>query len=140
METSILDNSPITESDKPFPVLLFSPGLSVPALAYSLQLAELASHGYVIFALDHPYDTAFVQLRDGKSISFADRHGPKGPPNAALFRIDAEREDVWTRDTQFALRQVRKLNLEDDVFERRTPPTRRHAPLPEGHVASHVAP
>jgi hypothetical protein len=119
VETNISDNSPIAESDKPFPVLLFSPGLSVPALAYSIQLAELASHGYVIFALDHPYDTAFVQLRDGRSISFADRHAPKGPPNAALFRIDAEREDVWTRDTQFALRQVRKVNLEDDVFELR---------------------
>ncbi len=119
VETSISENSLIADSTRPFPVLLFSPGLSVPALAYSIQLTELASHGYVIFALDHPYDTALVQLPDGKSIAFVDRHAPNGPPNAAFFRIDAERERVWTKDTQFALRQVQKLNSEAGVFERR---------------------
>jgi hypothetical protein len=118
VETSILENASIAKSNRPFPVLLFSPGLGAPALAYSIQLTELASHGYVIFALDHPYDTASVQLPDGKSIAFADRHAPKGPPNAVFFRIDAERESVWTRDTQFALRQIHKMNLEGEMFER----------------------
>lgn len=119
VETSISENGLIADSTKPFPVLLFSPGLSVPALAYSIQLTELASHGYVIFALDHPYDTALVQLPDGKSIAFADRHAPKGPPNAAFFRVDAERESVWTKDTQFALVQIQRLNSEGQVFKKR---------------------
>lgn len=117
METNISEDSPITEANKPFPVLLFSPGLGVPALAYSIQLAELASYGYVVFALDHPYDTALVRLPNGKSIVFAKRNAPKGPPNAAFFRIDAERESVWTKDSQFALRQIRKLNSKGELFE-----------------------
>jgi hypothetical protein len=119
VETRISDDSPVAEAKKRFPVLLFSPGLGVPALAYSIQLAELASYGYVVFALDHPYDTALVRLQSGKTIAFAERNAPKGPPNAAFFRVDAERESVWTKDTQFALRQIRRLNSEGEPFERR---------------------
>src|SRR3954454_20935052 len=118
VETGISEDSPIAEANKPFPVLLFSPGLGVPALAYSIQLSELASQGYVIFALDHPYDTALVRLPDGRVIKLADRNAPKGPPNAALFRIDAERESVWTKDTQFALRKIRALSSHDELFKR----------------------
>ena len=118
VETGISENSPITGANRPFPVLLFSPGLGVPALAYSIQLAELASQGYVIFALNHPYDTALVRLPEGRSITLADRNAPKGPPNAALFRLDAERESVWTKDTQFALQMIRSLNSQDELFKR----------------------
>lgn len=119
VETNIFQDAPLADSNERYPVLLFSPGLSVPALAYSIQLSELASHGYVIFALDHPYDTALVQLPDGKSMTFADRHAPAGPPNAAFFRIDGEREAVWTKDTQFVIEQVRKLNSDPGLFQGR---------------------
>jgi predicted dienelactone hydrolase len=119
VETNISESAPIAASNKLFPVLIFSPGLGVPALAYSIQLNELASQGYVIFALDHPYDTVLVQLPDGKSIAFADRHAPTGPPNATFFRVDAEREAVWTKDTQFALVQIQKLNSQGGLFQNR---------------------
>ncbi len=116
IQTRFSENAALAPSKMPYPVLIFSPGLGVPVLAYTIQLSELASHGYVIFALDHPYDTAAVKLSSGKLIGFADRHSPKGPPSAAAFRIDAEREAVWVADTQFALLEIAKLNSSDKSF------------------------
>lgn len=35
------------------PVLIFSPGGGVPSIGYTTQLEDLASHGYVVIALEH---------------------------------------------------------------------------------------
>jgi hypothetical protein len=72
-----------------------------------------------VFALDHPYDAAFVRLDGGTVLTFANRHKPGGPPSAAGFRIDAEREAVWVRDTEFAVEQVRQLNNSGSPFHNR---------------------
>ena len=117
IQIEISENTPAAAGH--FPILVFSPGLGVPAFAYTLQLGELASHGFIVFALDHPYDTPCVQLPDGKVILGADRHVPNGPPTLAGFKVDAEREAVWVSDTLFALEHIRKLNSNPGAFEGR---------------------
>jgi predicted dienelactone hydrolase len=42
------------------PVVLFSPGFGVPSSNYALLLDDLASHGYVVLAIDHPYEAPLV--------------------------------------------------------------------------------
>ena len=116
IQTDVFQDAPLANANEPFPVLIFSPGLGAPALAYTIQLGQLASHGYVVVALDHPYDTALVRLPDGRLIPYTNRPVPSGPPNARAFRIDAEREEVWTRDTQFAVSQLRNLNSGPGAF------------------------
>src|SRR5947209_19564567 len=37
-------------------LLLFSPGLGVPIYSYSAQFEELASRGYVVAAVQHPFE------------------------------------------------------------------------------------
>jgi hypothetical protein len=60
--------------DAPFlsevgPTLLFSPGAGgPPADGYSIQFTELASHGYVVAALDHLYEMPFVRLPNGTGV------------------------------------------------------------------------
>ncbi|MFJ6621936.1 alpha/beta hydrolase family protein [Kitasatospora sp. NPDC091335] len=51
-----------------FPVVLFSPGLGGVRTQNTVWAEELASHGYVVAALDHPYDSAVVVLADGRTI------------------------------------------------------------------------
>jgi dienelactone hydrolase len=48
-----------------FPVVLFSPGLGGVRGQNTVWAEELASRGYVVVALDHPYDSAAVVLEDG---------------------------------------------------------------------------
>jgi predicted dienelactone hydrolase len=46
-------------------VVLFSPGLAGVRSQNTAWAQELASHGYVVVALDHPYDSA--ALADGRA-------------------------------------------------------------------------
>ena len=51
-----------------FPVVLFSPGSAGVRTQNTAWAEELASHGYVVAAPDHPYDSAAVVLTDGRTI------------------------------------------------------------------------
>jgi predicted dienelactone hydrolase len=44
---------PLAPGAQRFPVIVFSRGMSTPSAFYGYQLAELASRGYVVFALSH---------------------------------------------------------------------------------------
>lgn len=51
-----------------FPVVLFSPGSGGVRTQNTAWAEELASHGYVVAGLDHPYDSAAVVLADGRTV------------------------------------------------------------------------
>jgi alpha-beta hydrolase superfamily lysophospholipase len=51
-----------------FRVVVFSPGLGGVRTQRTAWAEELASRGYVVVALDHPYDSAAVVLADGRTI------------------------------------------------------------------------
>ena len=48
------------------PVVLFSPGSSSVRMQNTAWAADLASHGYVVAGVDHPYDSTVVVLADGR--------------------------------------------------------------------------
>ncbi len=52
-------------------LVLFSPGLGGVRTQNSAWAEDLASHGYVVAAVDHPYDSAAVVLEDGSVIRSA---------------------------------------------------------------------
>ncbi len=102
--TAALDAEPASSTQR-FPVLIFSPGMSTPAELYGRHLAELASHGFVIFALSHPYATGAVVFANG---------------NLALEQPEAPGLEVrdasiasWSVDQRFALSQVERLAAPD---------------------------
>ncbi|OCL14414.1 PAF acetylhydrolase family protein [Glonium stellatum] len=47
------------------PVILFSPGARTSRLFYSALAQSLASTGYVVVTIDHPYDADVVEFPDG---------------------------------------------------------------------------
>ena len=48
-----------------FPLVLFSPGFNTTRLWYSVLAQEIASYGYTVVTVDHPYETDVVQFPDG---------------------------------------------------------------------------
>jgi predicted dienelactone hydrolase len=64
---SVFD-APVADRGGRFPVVLFSPGSGGVRTQNTAWAEELASHGYVVAALDHPYDSAAVVLTDGRTI------------------------------------------------------------------------
>lgn len=53
---------------KPLPVIIFSPGISLSRHLSSAQAQSLASQGYVVITIDHPYDATIVEFPDGEVV------------------------------------------------------------------------
>ena len=53
------------------PVLFFSPGYLAPRVVYAVILQWVASLGFSIFAIDHPYDGTIVEYPDGSYVEYA---------------------------------------------------------------------
>lgn len=70
---------PIAPHSRPFPVLLFNPGLSGTADSSSVLVEDLASHGYVIFGIAHPYEALKVNLADGRTVRLELDYPPDVP-------------------------------------------------------------
>jgi predicted dienelactone hydrolase len=51
-----------------FPVVLFSPGLGGLRTQNTAWAEDLASRGYLVAGVDHPYDSAAVVLADGRTV------------------------------------------------------------------------
>ncbi|PNY23145.1 Platelet-activating factor acetylhydrolase [Tolypocladium capitatum] len=49
-----------------YPLVLFSPGYGVSRLVYSAGARALASRGYVVVTIDHPYDALIVEFPEGE--------------------------------------------------------------------------
>ena len=81
------------------PVVLFSPGLGTSRLFYSIIAQAVASNGYVVVSVDHPYDADIVEFPDGKVV-FA----------ANISTIDQIAFDVQVRtaDISFVVDQLQE--------------------------------
>ena len=62
---SLLDATPVN-AEHPFPVVIFSPGNGTNIEFYSSLASEIASHGYVVVGVNHPYDVPAVPLSSGE--------------------------------------------------------------------------
>lgn len=65
-----IENVPLSTAERRYPLLLFEPGLDMTSLAYSAQLEDLASHGYVVVAVDHTPSAQFVVFPNGRVVLF----------------------------------------------------------------------
>jgi hypothetical protein len=74
-----------------YPVLMFSPGYTVPHYLYTALLEDLASRGYVVIALDHTYETEAVQFPHGDIVR---RTLPEDPKNIIFKLMKARLDDV----------------------------------------------
>ncbi len=85
-----------------WPVLVFSPGAGLARQACTALCAELASRGYVVVALSHPYDSSASQLSDGRVVNPDPSHMDTPAENAHLV-------DIRVADTEFVLDQLQRL-------------------------------
>jgi predicted dienelactone hydrolase len=81
-----VDNAPLRAAGRPFPLLVFSPGFGESSLTYSAQLEDLASHGYVVAGIEHPFDSYAVLLPPNRVARFAAAQwdSARAQPNGAV--------------------------------------------------------
>jgi dienelactone hydrolase len=85
---SIVDAAPAAGPEK-LPVLVFSHGFGGIPSSYTALLEDLASHGYAVLSIVHPYEATAATLADGKAVSLFDE---AGKPIPAFREVLAEWE------------------------------------------------
>ena len=68
IDLGITESPPV--ADGRFPLILFAHGLTGLRVQNSSMMRELASHGYVVAALDHTYANAISRFPDGRTILY----------------------------------------------------------------------
>lgn len=61
-----MSDGPKEQGPARFPVLVFNHGNGFYASQNALLMEHLASHGYVVFSIDHPYQASVVRFPDGR--------------------------------------------------------------------------
>ncbi|MBZ0289047.1 MAG: hypothetical protein K8I30_15620 [Anaerolineae bacterium] len=114
-------NVAIASDTARFPVLIFSPGMGFMPLLYTPTLEEVASQGYIVVALSHPYSTSATVFPDGRVIKSTAEFGSRAlsqitatAANEDEFAAVVNRiGDVWAGDIRFTLDQLERMNAED---------------------------
>ncbi|CEJ88397.1 hypothetical protein VHEMI04710 [[Torrubiella] hemipterigena] len=104
LEFCNLDKLKGCNKKRSFPVITFSPGLSNSRLIYGGMEASLASQGYIVVSMDHPYDGLMVEFPDGTTV-----------PPATIDDSDpaqlTKALEVRAADISFVVRQLRNHTL-----------------------------
>jgi predicted dienelactone hydrolase len=98
-----------------WPLLLYSHGWGGFRQINATQSEALASRGYVVAAIDHPYGALVAAFDDGTALANRRSLLPKrGTPE---FLPAAQRlEDVYARDITFVLDELTRRNDSDERF------------------------
>lgn len=98
------------------PLILISPGRGTKGARYSTIAEELASHGYIVAAVDMP-QIGHVQYADGWAIrpssDFAPPRGLMGGPYEKVDQFFEKPTAIGLADLQFAYQQLSALNESD---------------------------
>jgi predicted dienelactone hydrolase len=97
----------------PFPVIVFSPGGGQKVLTYSALLEDLASHGYIVAAIEPPYNAPAVRFPDGTlvmQLPESERGWPRASTLEMFLQNYRERVLHWAKDISFVLDQLTRLN------------------------------
>ncbi|WP_336086949.1 alpha/beta hydrolase family protein [Nocardia sp. SSK8] len=103
IDTHATAQAPVSGERTRWPVVLFSPGYGAPRAFYTGLLTDLASRGFVVLAIDHPYESGVTELADG-TVATTVEHFPADDPDGLRFMT--ERLETRTADLRFVLDQL----------------------------------
>ncbi len=118
MRSFSYENAPLAGGTARYPVVIFLPGLGMKALMNQALIEDLASHGWVVVAIDPPYNAQAVRFPDGRVLGKLSEVERKWPMQMSDNQ-NAERIMHWSRDVSFVINQLTALDKEGGPFARR---------------------
>lgn len=121
VKTHSREGLPVSLDDlRRFPVLVASHGYITPHNMYTSFFEDLASHGYIVVAVEHPHDTVLTVFPDGSTATLDSSVAQNQPP------ADASEEQIqehwakldsyialWVADLRFVLDELEQLDQYD---------------------------
>lgn len=108
IDTHALLDVPVNPDRSRWPVVLFSPGYGAPRAFYTGLIADLASRGFVVLAVDHPYEAAVTELADGTIATTRERFLDDDPDQS---RYMSGQLDVRAADLRFVVDQLERPDI-----------------------------
>lgn len=107
-------NAPLAQQIKPYPVIIYLPGIGSPAINSDLE--EIASWGYIIAAIYPSYDVEAVAFPNGRIIGLNPELrtyvATNDRPNIYSYRARAHK--IWLADAAFTLEEIKKMNANNE--------------------------
>ncbi len=100
IDTHAEASAPLASGDRPWPVVIFSPGYGAPRATYTGLATRLASRGFVVFVLDHPFESAVTRLPNGQVVGLQEIF----PADRTQFMPN--QQIVRTADIRFVIDQL----------------------------------
>lgn len=113
VDTHGLLEAPLSKAKGRWPVIVFLTGNGASRAFYTSLLSGLASCGYVVLSIDHPYEAMVTQLADGRIATAIEQH-PKGRPN--LLGFMEGRLGTRIADVGFVLDQIGERQSATEEF------------------------
>jgi dienelactone hydrolase len=107
IQTHSVENARLATAATRFPVLIFEPGLGNLPTQYTTLLEDLASHGYIIFAIAPTYSADVVVFPNGRVAEASAAGKPGDTPNEQAY---TRLVTVWAQDVVFVMNQLERLN------------------------------
>jgi predicted dienelactone hydrolase len=109
--THTYSGAPIRDDRAPYPVVIVSHGYTGYRNEAFHQMEVLASSGYVVVAIDHPYASAFTVFADGRvALNYAEVLPPAGRTEPGDQELREKLDAVVSADQRFVLDQLELLN------------------------------
>jgi predicted dienelactone hydrolase len=106
------ENAPVASGPR-FPLLIFSHGLGVTSIAYTAQMEDLASHGYIVAGIEHTYAAVAVAFPDGRVLPYANAFWSRVPGGDRTPEVEAfgkETTRIVADDIRFVLDKFIEAN------------------------------
>jgi predicted esterase len=114
IKSHAIENAPIANSQKQFPLVLLSHGLGGSGFEYAALIEELVSHGYVVAAIEHTDTAAAVTFPDGTVVVAHNDAEPAGLTQEQRLQRMMESAARTIRegaeDVLFVLNKLTELN------------------------------
>lgn len=104
-------NAEIIKTEAKFPIIIYLPGINSEDL-HNLYLEELASHGYVIFAIEPPYDITATVLTNGEIITVDPylKKIVKENNRDEIYKYRNKAHERWEQYIESAIKNIKDLN------------------------------
>lgn len=107
MRTHAIPDAPIRGNAGHMPIVFFSPGFGLSRVSYTALSEDLASHGYIVVTMDHPFTGVTI---DAVGNRLDIEKEPQGPNYAAQRVLD------MSSDAAFVLRVLMSTSTEPSQF------------------------
>ncbi|HOY13759.1 MAG TPA: hypothetical protein PLY70_11490 [Saprospiraceae bacterium] len=113
VETHGMLNAQISSAQKQWPVIIFLTGNEAARAFYTGIVSGLVSHGFVVLAMDHPYEAMITQLANGEVVTPIEVHSSNDPD---LTNFMENRLNTRIADIQYVINKIIHQNESADDF------------------------